>query len=235
MLTIADYLKGNPYPGRGVMLGLTPNGQEAVLAYFIMGRSENSRNRVFVEEGCDLRTAAQDPAKLGDPALIIYRPLRVYANHTIITNGDQTDTVFAALSRQVSFEEALRTRGYEPDAPHFTPRVSGLLSIAEGRLQYKLSLIKKGSEQDTLRFFYEYAEAQPGEAHLLHTYLGDGSPLPSFAGDPIRVPTRDDLAAFTQELWAALDADNRVALHVRYIDLKDYQVIHSRTLDRFHN
>lgn len=232
MQSITDYLQPNPYPGRGIILGLTPDGKQAVLAYFIMGRSENSRNRVFVSKGIELRTKAHDPAKLADPSLVIYTALRQWGKHIIITNGDQTESIYEGFYQSNSFEESLRTRKYEPDAPNYTPRISGLLTIERGKLSYKLSILKKGAGEDCQRFFYEYDEPRPGQGHIIHTYLGDGSPLPSFCGEPVGLPTNNDIEAFTQELWAALDAENRVALHVRYIDLEEYRG-HSRTLDRF--
>jgi hypothetical protein len=233
MQTITNYLHGNSYPGRGIILGLTPDETRAVLAYFIMGRSENSRNRVFVDTDLELKTKAHDPAKLADPSLVIYTALRVFEDCVIVTNGDQTDTIYEALRRDESFEQALHNRIYEPDAPHFTPRISGLAIIDEGKLDYRLSILKKGSGENCLRFFYDYAQPRPGEGHIIHTYMGDGNPLPSFTGKPPCLHTSDDIDAFTQELWAALDAENRVALHVRYIDLDDYPTSQSRNLDRF--
>jgi len=233
LLTITDYLSGNPYPGRGIFLGLTPNGNQAVLAYFIMGRSENSRNRVFVLDGADLKTDAYDPAKLADPSLVIYTALRLFEDHFIVTNGDQTDTIYETMKHGGSFEHALYTRAYEPDAPHFTPRISGLITIADNHLQYKLSILKKGNGEDCQRFFYGYAEPRAGEGHIIHTYMGDGSPLPCFNGEPVCLNTDNDIEVFTQELWAALDKENRVALHVRYHDIKHSGSGQSCTVDRF--
>jgi hypothetical protein len=199
-----------------------------------MGRSENSRNRVFVtDELGGLKTQAHDPAKLADPSLVIYTVLRMFENRVIVTNGDQTDTVYEAFCRGESFEQALHSRCYEPDAPHFTPRISGLMAVESGALAYKLSILKKGHSEDCLRFFYDYAQPQPGKGHIIHTYMGDGSPLPCFAGEPVALSVDNDIDAFTQELWAALDEENRVALHVRYIDLGNYPVMKSLTLDRF--
>ncbi|MCL1906235.1 MAG: IMP cyclohydrolase [Clostridiales bacterium] len=233
MLSAADYLKPNPYPGRGIMLGLTPDGTKAVLAYFIMGRSENSRNRVFAEEPLQLKTQAHDPAKLADPSLVIYTALKVLENRVIVTNGDQTDTIYEALRGGNSFEQALQSRCYEPDSPHFTPRISGLMTIEEGRLKYKLSILKKGGKDDCRRFFFDYAEPRPGEGHIIHTYMGDGYPLPCFSGEPVSLTTRDGINDFTEELWEALDGDNRVALYVRYTDLTEYPRAQSKTIDRF--
>lgn len=233
MLSITDYLKPNPYPGRGIMLGLTPNGSEAVLAYFIMGRSENSRNRVFEEQNFTLKTQAHDPAKLADPTLVIYTALRLFENRVIVTNGDQTDTIYEALRQGASFEQALHSRCYEPDAPHFTPRISGLITVEDGRLQYKLSILKKGNGDDCQRFFYDYAQPRSGEGHIIHTYMGDKNPLPCFSGEPPCLYTSNNIEYFTQELWETLDAENRVALHVRYIGLKEYPQSRSLTLSRF--
>jgi IMP cyclohydrolase len=236
MLTIIDYLHGNSYPGRGIFLGLTPDSKQAVLAYFIMGRSENSRNRVFVEEKFELKTQAHDPAKLSDPSLVIYTALRLFENRVIISNGDQTDAIYEAFSRGRSFEEALHNCSYEPDAPHFTPRISGLLAIEAGCLQYKLSILKKGIGEDCLRFFYDYAEPRAGEGHIIHTYMGAGHPLPCFAGEPPALSTNDDINAFSQELWAALDKKNRVAAHIRYIDITaEYPNAQWCTIDRFND
>lgn len=233
MPSITDYLKPNPYPGRGIMLGLTPRGSEAVLVYFLLGRSENSRNRIFVEEDSTLKTQAHDPTKITDPTLVIYTALRVFENRIIITNGDHTDSIYNALSRGTSFRQALRSRCYEPDTPHFTPRVSGIITVETGLLHYKLSILKKGAGDDCQRFFYEYAEPRPGEGHLIHTYMGDGNPLPTFFGEPVCLPTNNDINGFANELWEALDAENRVALHVRYISLKEYPQMQTITYNRF--
>ncbi|MCL1816098.1 MAG: IMP cyclohydrolase [Clostridiales bacterium] len=233
MQNITDYLKPNPYPGRGIMLGLTPDGAQAVLAYFLLGRSENSRNRVFVEEGSTLRTQAYDTTKLTDPTLVIYTAIRVFENHVIVTNGDHTDSIYHALGRGISLRQALHSRCYEPDAPHFTARISGLVTIEEGRAHYKFGILKKGNGEDCQRFFYEYAEPQPGEGHFIHTYMGDGNPLPCFFGEPVCLSTQNSINSFAQELWETLDADNRVALHVRYISLQQYPQTRTLTINRF--
>ena len=233
MLSITTYLSSNPYPGRGIMLGLTPDGSEAVLAYFLLGRSENSRNRIFVEEDSTLKTQAHDPTKITDPTLVIYTALRVFENRVIVTNGDHTDSIYTAFDRGASFRQALRSRCYEPDAPHFTPRISGIITVEEGHLQYKFGILKKGGGDDCQRFFYEYAEPRSGEGHLIHTYMGDGTPLPCFSGEPVCLPTNNDINGFANELWETLDADKRVALHVRYISLDKYPQTRSLTLDRF--
>jgi IMP cyclohydrolase len=222
MKTAQTYLSGNSYPGRGILMGYHCDGQNAVIAYFIMGRSENSRNRVFVADGNGLRTRPFGFAKMTDPSLIIYSPVRLLGNQVIVSNGDQTDTIFEHLREQKTFEQALRTRTYEPDGPTFTPRISGLLTKSRTSFSYKLSIIKadESAQKSVERFFYEYEQPVVGEGHLIHTYKGDGSPvIPSFAGDPVRVAINGSPDAFTRTFWAALDEDNRVALFVRYINL----------------
>ncbi len=217
-----DYLAGNPYPGRGILLGVSADGAHAMMAYFIMGRSENSRNRIFTPKDGGIVTEAADPAKMTDPSLIIYAPVRVLDAHTtILTNGDQTDTLFDALSAGGSFEAALRTRTFEPDAPNFTPRISGLLQTRGGKPAYRLSILKStdGRGSAVTRAFYEYEAPPAGEGRLIHTYQGDGDPLPSFAGEPVRVALAGDIDAFAPALWNALDMQNRVSLFVRAISL----------------
>ena len=221
---LSAYLKGNSYPGRGIAIGRTADGTHAAVAYFIMGRSANSRNRVFVEDGAGIRTQAFDPAKLEDPSLIIYAPVRVPdAERTIVTNGDQTDTIFDGLRSGLTFEESLRSRCFEPDGPNYTPRISGLLTVREGRFGYTMSILKSndGDPSQCLRYTYDYQEAPAGEGHFLSTYLHDGDPLPSFAGDPLKIRVPDDCDAWTEELWNALDPDNKVSLFVRYISISD--------------
>jgi len=222
MKTAQTYLKGNTYPGRGLVIGQHCDGQNAVVAYFIMGRSENSRNRVFSLDGSGLRTIPFDPNRMKDPSLVIYSPIRVLGNQVIVTNGDQTDTIFDYLRDGKSFEAALRTRTYEPDEPTLTPRISGLLT-KKGRnaFSYKLSILKasEGAPKVCQRFFYEY-EPIVGEGHLIHTYLRDGNPIiPSFMGEPVRIAISGSIDAYTRTLWNALDPDNKVALFVRYINL----------------
>ena len=218
MVSLAKELKENSYPGRGIVLGRSADGASAVIAYFIMGRSENSRNRVFVEEGQGIRTEAFDPSKLTDPSLIIYAPVRVLNGQTIVTNGDQTDTVYDFLKEGKTFEEALRTRTFEPDAPNFTPRVSGLV-LPNGA--YKLSILNSnaGNPDSVQRFFYEYAEPLAGEGHFIHTYRCDGSPIPSFEGDPTAVKIEGDIDSFTELVWNSLNEDNKVSLFTRFISL----------------
>ena len=217
---IKQDLAGNSYPGRGIVIGQSADGKQAVIAYFIMGRSENSRNRVFVEEGAGIRTQAFDPAKLSDPSLVIYAPVRVLGEATIVTNGDQTDTVYDFLKKGKTFEEALRTRTFEPDGPNYTPRISGIVERRQGSFSYKLSILKScGGDPDfAQRFFFEYAP-KPGLGHFIHTYKQDGDPIPSYEGEPTPVLIEGDIDAFTASLWENLNQDNKVSLFVRTIDL----------------
>ena len=217
--SMAERLSGNTYPGRGIVLGVTPDGKKAVAAYFIMGRSVNSRNRVFVREPDGIRTEAFDPSKMVDPSLIIYHPVREVGQGLIVTNGDQTDTIREYLARGESWEAALRTRKFEHDGPNWTPRISGLQAI-DG--SYKLSILKAADPEGNgcARFFYEYP-ATAGLGHFLHTYVCDGSPvIPTFQGEPERVSIPDDIDIFTSELWENLNADNQISLFVRYTDLE---------------
>lgn len=220
-MNLEDYLGGNPYPGRGILLGRSEDGRNAVIAYFIMGRSENSRNRVFEEEGQGLRTKAFDESKLSDPSLIIYSPVRVLEGRTVVTNGDQTDTVCEYLEAGKTFEEALRTRTFEPDAPNFTPRISGIVDTKDG-LRFSLSILKSGdgSPETTLRQFFEYESPAAGEGRLIHTYSGDGNPLPSFAGEPVYVAVDGSVDELTHRIWNALDEDNKISLFVRFISMR---------------
>ena len=222
MKSIAEELKGNAYPGRGIIIGRTADGTKAVTAYFIMGRSVNSRNRVFVTEGEGIRTEAFDPSKLSDPSLIIYAPVRVLGNKTIVTNGNQTDTIYDLMDRQQTFEQALRTRGFEPDAPNYTPRISGMLHIENGNYDYTMSILKSnnGDPASCNRYTYSYSNPKAGEARFIHTYMQDGDPLPSFEGEPKLVDVADDIDTYTNLLWESLNEDNKVSLFVRYIDIK---------------
>ena len=224
MHSLAQELSGNAYPGRGIVIGTSEDGKYAVTAYFIMGRSGNSRNRVFVAEGEGIRTQAFDPAKLEDPSLIIYAPVRVPdETHTIVTNGDQTDTVYDGLRSGLSFEESLRSRCFEPDGPNYTPRISGLLTVAGGTFGYTMSILKSndGDPAQCLRFTYDYPDAPVGEGHFLSTYLHDGSPLPSFSGEPLKIRVPGSCGEWAQELWESLNPDNKVSLFVRYITIAD--------------
>lgn len=220
-LNLLDLLRNNPYPGRGIVLGKSADGKQAVAVYFIMGRSENSRNRVFVPTEDGIRTEARDPSKMTDPSLIIYHPVRKVGNELIVTNGDQTDTVRDYLLEGRTFAGALKSRAFEPDAPNYTPRISGLLS-PDGSFQLSILKSAEGNPDCCCRYFYHYDAPLPGEGRFLHTYLGDGNPLPSFAGDPERVAldagTPEELA---EQVWEALNPENKVSLFVRFVDLSD--------------
>ena len=221
MLSIEKELKGNAYPGRGIIIGKTPDGTKAVAAYFIMGRSENSRNRVFVTEGEGIRTQAYDPSKLTDPSLIIYAPVRVLGNKTIVTNGDQTDTAYDGLAKGLTFEQSLRIRQFEPDGPNYTPRISGVMQVENGEYHYAMSILKSnnGNPAANNRYTFTYENPVAGEAHFIHTYKCDGNPLPSFEGEPKLVSVLDDMDAYTELLWNSLNEENKVSLFVRYIDI----------------
>lgn len=225
-VTIEQALQGNSYPGRGILLGKSEDGAKAVIAYFIMGRSENSRNRVFVEDGQGIRTQAFDPAKLSDPSLIIYSPVRVLGETTVVTNGDQTDTIYDFMKDGKTFADALRTRTFEPDEPNFTPRISGVVRVQDGTCGYKLSILKSddGCPDSVQRFFYEYDAPLNGLGHLIHTYKCDGSPIPSYQGEPTAVEVGGDIGAFTAQVWDSLNADNKVSLFTRFIDLKTGEI-----------
>lgn len=222
MIDLAKELKGNSYPGRGIVIGKSPDGTKAVAAYFIMGRSSNSRNRVFVEEGEGIRTQAFDPSKLEDPSLIIYAPVRVLGNKTIVTNGDQTDTIYEGMDRQLTFEQSLRAREFEPDGPNYTPRISGIMHIENGLYNYAMSILKSnnGNPDSCNRYTFAYNNPAAGEGHFIHTYMHDGSPLPSFEGEPKLVGILDSIEGFTKLLWDNLNEENKVSLFVRYIDIQ---------------
>lgn len=221
MVSIEKELKGNAYPGRGIIIGRSADGKKAVTAYFIMGRSENSRNRIFVEDGEGIRTQAFDPSKLSDPSLIIYAPVRVLGNKTIVTNGDQTDTIYELMDSQQTFEQSLRTREFEPDAPNYTPRISGIMHIDNGQFNYAMSILKSdnGNPESCNRFTFAYEKCPAGEGHFIHTYKGDGNPLPSFEGEPVLIGIPDNMDEFAELLWNSLNEDNKVSLFVRYIDI----------------
>ena len=214
-----DYLAAKEYPGRGIILGKSENNR-AVFAYFIMGRSTNSRNRVFEVSNDDIMTKAFDESRLSDPSLIIYSPVRVLGKKIIVTNGDQTDTIYEYLKDKKTFEDALYTRTFEPDAPNFTPRISGLIDIESG-LKLKLSILKsdEGDESQSLRFFYNYDNPKPGEGFLIHTYKENSDPLKSFEGEPIKVSLKGSIDEFSDSLWNSLNTDNKISLAVRYIDM----------------
>lgn len=222
MLSIEQELKSNSYPGRGIIIGKSPDGKKAVTAYFIMGRSENSRNRVFVEDGEGIRTQAFDPSKLTDPSLIIYAPVRVLGNKTIVTNGDQTDTIYEGMDKQLTFEQSLRSREFEPDGPNYTPRISGVMHIENGNFNYAMSILKSnnGNPDSCNRYTFAYENPVAGEAHFIHTYMHDGNPLPSFEGEPKLVEAIDNMEEFADLLWNSLNEENKVSLFVRYIDIE---------------
>lgn len=215
---LSALLSANSYPGRGIVIGKTADGSKIAIAYFIMGRSVNSRNRVFVTEGEGIRTEAFDPSKLSDPSLIIYAPVRVVDGKTVVTNGDQTDTVRDYLLAGKTFEDALRSRTFEPDEPNFTPRISGMV---EGG-NYRLSILKSadGDPSSTRRYFFEYENPKAGQGHFIHTYMTDGNPLPSFEGEPEQVGIEGDLDTFTRTVWESLNEDNKVSLFTRFIDIE---------------
>ena len=221
MLSIEKELQGNAYPGRGIIIGKTPDGKKAVTAYFIMGRSENSRNRVFVTEGEGIRTEAYDPSKLTAPSLIIYAPVRVLGNRTIVTNGDQTDTIYDGMDKELTFEQSLRCREFEPDGPNYTPRISGVMHIEAGKYDYAMSILKSNNGDPSCcnRYTFTYDNPVAGEGHFIHTYKCDGNPLPSFEGEPKLVNILDDMDAYTELLWNSLNEENKVSLFVRYIDI----------------
>ena len=221
MVSLKQELAGNAYPGRGIVIGKSADGRYAVTAYFIMGRSENSRNRVFVEDGEGIRTQAFDPSKMTDPSLVIYAPVRVLGNKTIVTNGDQTDTIYELMDRRQTFEQALRTREFEPDAPNYTPRISGIMHIENGGFHYAMSILKSnnGNPDACNRYTFAYENPVAGEGHFIHTYKCDGNPLPSFEGEPKLISIPNDMEAFTTLLWESLNEDNKVSLFVRYIDI----------------
>lgn len=218
--SMKEAVSGNSYVGRGIVLGLTPNGKKAAAAYFIMGRSDNSRNRVFLEEGEHVMIKPYDESKVEDPSLIIYYPMRKHENKLIVTNGDQTDTVYDFVREGKSFEEALDTRCFEPDGPNWTPRISGMFTFAD-KLTYKMSILKSADAEGTAcnRYYFNY-EPLCGLGHFIHTYMQDGNPLPTFQGEPERVRICDDIDEFTAEIWENLDGDNKISIYVRYVDLE---------------
>ena len=222
MLSLKQELSQNAYPGRGIVIGKTPDGKSAVTAYFIMGRSNNSRNRVCVEDGEGIRTQAFDPSKLEDPSLIIYAPVRVLGNKTIVTNGDQTDTIYDGMDKQLTFEQSLRSRQFEPDGPNYTPRISGIMHIEGGNYNYAMSILKSsnGNPDACNRYTFAYNNPVAGEGHFIHTYMHDGNPLPSFEGEPKWVKIEGDIDTFADMIWNSLNADNKVSLFVRYIDIE---------------
>ncbi len=222
--SLEEELSSNEYPGRGIICGLSQDGKYAVSAYWTMGRSAGSRNRIFVTEDEGIRTQAFDPSLIaGDPSLIIYRAVRVLGNKTIVTNGDQTDTIFEGMSRGQSFEQSLRSRKYEHDAPNYTPRISSILNVENGKYDYAISILKSdnGNADNTLRFTFTYDNPQKGLGHYIHTYMGNGEPLPSYEGEPTPVEIKGDIDTLTDAIWQNLNKDNKVSLFVRFIKISD--------------
>jgi len=223
--TLKNKLETNTYPGRGIVIGTTSDGVNAVAAYFIMGRSANSRNRVFKEVAGEVFTEPFDASKVEDPSLIIYAAIRQYGNNLIVTNGNQTDTVYDGLCQGIGFDEALTAREFEPDAPNWTPRISGMITFADGDFTYQMSILKSGNAEGTYcnRFGYDYG-SEAGLGHFIHTYMCDGNPIPTFQGEPERVAMNNDIDAFTDEIWNALNEDNKISLYVRYVNLQTGEV-----------
>lgn len=221
-INLFEELKKNAYPGRGIVIGRSQDGKYAVTAYFIMGRSTNSRNRVFVEDGEGIRTQAFDESKLEDPSLIIYAPVRVLGNKTIVTNGDQTDTVYDGMKDGKTFEESLRCREFEPDGPNYTPRISGLMTIENGNYSYDMSILKSnnGNPDACNRYTYSYDNPIAGEGRFIHTYMQDGNPLPTFEGEPKWVAIEGGIDDFADKVWGSLNEENKVSLFVRFIDVE---------------
>ena len=219
--TPESLLAGNRYPGRGILIGKTPDGKKAAVAYFIMGRSANSRNRIFAEKDGAVFTEPYDASKVEDPSLIIYAALRCEGNHLIVTNGDQTDTIAEGIKAGKGFAEALESRCFEPDAPNFTPRISGMLTFGAGDFTYQMSILKSADAEGSAcnRYTYSYAPKN-GLGHFIHTYVCDGNPIPTFQGEPERIAVCDDIDEMTGRIWNALNEQNRISLYVRYIDLK---------------
>ncbi len=221
LISLKEELMSNPYPGRGIVIGKSEDGKTAVTAYFIMGRSSNSRNRVFVEDGEGIRTEAFDPSKLEDPSLIIYAPVRVLGNKTIVTNGDQTDTIYELMDKQSTFEQSLRVREFEPDGPNYTPRISGIMHVENGNYNYAMSILKSdnGRPESCDRFTFAYNNPINGEGRFIHTYARNENPLPSFEGEPKRVEIKGNIDEFTNMIWSSLNEENKVSLFVRFIDI----------------
>ncbi len=226
MENMKNLLSSNTYPGRGILIGLTPDGENIAMAYFTMGRSVNSRNRIFIEDGDGIMNKAFDPTKMVDPSLIIYAPVRVWKNITIVTNGDQTDTILDFIKEGKTFEEALATRTFEPDPPNFTPRISGIINRNGNKTAYKLSILKSmyGDESGVCRYFFDYDAPKAGIGHFIHTYNCDGNPIPSFSGEPEPVNILNDLENFSAEIWDNLNNENKVSLFTRFINIRTGEV-----------
>lgn len=226
-------VKDNPYVGRGIVIGKTADGKKAAVAYFIMGRSENSRNRIFLEQGEEVIIKPYDESKVEDPSLIIYSPIKKWENNLIVTNGDQTDTIYDYIKEGKSFEAALETREFEPDAPNFTPRISGMLTFGEKDFTYKMSILKSADAAGSAcnRYTFNYA-ALAGLGHFIHTYACDGNPLPTFQGEPERVAIGNDIDAFAKEIWENLNADNKISVYVRFVDLES-GAVENRMINKY--
>ncbi|SDZ73184.1 IMP cyclohydrolase [Lachnospiraceae bacterium NK3A20] len=226
MADLEQHLRDTSYPGRGILVGRSTDGRKAVIAYFIMGRSENSRNRIFVSDGEGIRTQAFDPSKMEDPSLIIYAPVRVLGNKTIVTNGDQTDTIYEGMDKQQTFEESLRSREFEPDGPNYTPRISAIMHVEGGKYNFAMSILKTddGDPETIERYTFAYEAPKAGYGRFISTYRHDGNPLPSFEGEPMKIDFDEDFTAgidnFTNRIWAALNEDNKVSLFTRFIDIE---------------
>ena len=229
---IRSLLKNNPYPGRGIVIGKSADGKKCAFAYFIMGRSENSRNRVFVEKKGAIYTEPHDYSKVSDPSLIIYSAIRAIGNKIIVTNGDQTDTIFDGIKAGGDMRSALRTREFEPDAPNLTPRISGVIEMNEGDFDYEMSILKSADAEGTAcnRYFYEY-KSLAGVGHFIHTYVTDGNPIPTFQGEPERVAIPDDIDSLAEGIWENLNENNKISLYVRYIDLES-GAVESRLINK---
>lgn len=230
---IGEIIKDNTYVGRGIIVGKTADGKKAATAYFIMGRSENSRNRVFVENGEEVIIHPYDASKVEDPSLIIYSPIRVIENNLIVTNGDQTDTIYDFVKDGKTFTQALETREFEPDAPNFTPRISAMLTFDEGDFTYEMSILKSADAEGTAcnRYTYSYPSLK-GLGHFIHTYQHDGNPIPTFCGEPERVVIPDNIDEFTKDIWENLNEQNKISLYVRYIDLENGE-IENRMINKY--
>lgn len=222
LVSLVSELSKTTYPGRGIVIGKSKDNKYAVTAYFIMGRSENSRNRVFVEDGLGIRTEAFDPSKLTDPSLIIYAPVRVLGNNTIVTNGDQTDTIYDLMDQQQTFEMSLRTRQFEPDGPNYTPRISGIMNVVNNKFSFYMSILKSdnGRPESNCRYTFSYDNPIAGEGRFIHTYMQDGNPLPSFEGEPTLVDIQGNIDEFTNLVWNNLNPDNKVSLFTRFIEIE---------------
>ncbi|HHU84763.1 MAG TPA: inosine monophosphate cyclohydrolase [Clostridiales bacterium] len=223
--TVDELIKGNTYVGRGIIIGKTPDSKKAVVAYFIMGRSANSRNRIFVERDNSVFTEPFDKSKVEDPSLIIYAAMRGYENNLIVTNGDHTDTIFDGIKSGLTFSQSLESREFEPDAPNLTPRISGMLTFKNNDFSYKMSILKSIDEtgSDCARYLFSYP-SKAGLGHFIHTYVCDGNPIPTFQGEAERIETENCIDSFSEKLWNALDDDNKISLYVRYIDLKNGEI-----------